>query len=292
MDYGEMARHHWETGADITVAVQPVSGEDAVRFGILKREAQNCLISDFVEKPKDPDVLNKFISRDDPNTPFLGSMGNYLFNKAALVEILENNPDDDFGGEVIPKAIHSHKVCGFDFDGYWEDIGTIRSFYEVNLKLASPDSPFSFHNADQRIYSRPRFLPGTKVDGATLENVMIADGCNIGHAEILNAVIGLRSQIQDGAVIRDTVLFGADYYDNPKELARSGVPIGIGKNCLIEGALIDKNARIGDDVVVKPFPQGTDIDNVDWVVSDGIVVIPKRSVIPNGTIISPESQTK
>jgi len=288
MDYAEMARHHWETGADITVAVQPVSPEDTSRYGLLKRDANNCLITDFVEKPKDPEVLKKFISRNDPKQPFLGSMGIYFFNKKALIEVLESTTDDDFGGEVIPKAIHTHKVCGFDFDGYWEDIGTIRSFYDVNLKLATPESPFDFHNPEQRIYSRPRFLPGTKVDGATLENVMIADGCIIGKAEIQNAIIGLRSQIQDGAVLRDTVLFGADYYDTPDEMRNSGIPIGIGKNSVIEGALIDKNARIGEGVIIKPFPLGTEIDGQDWVVRDGIVVIPKRAVISPETVIAPD----
>jgi glucose-1-phosphate adenylyltransferase len=290
MDYAEMVRHHKESKADITVAVQPVSPETASRFGLLKRENKACLISDFVEKPKDPETLTDFISRDDPEFPYLGSMGNYLFNKDVLVDVLKRTTDDDFGGEVIPKAIHTHRVCGFDFDGYWEDIGTIRSFYEVNLKLTSTDSPFSFQDAENRIYSRPRFLPGTKVDGATLKNVMIADGCIVGKAEIQNAVIGLRSQIQDGAVIRDTVIFGADYYDNPIEMRMSGIPIGIGKNCFIEGALIDKNARIGDGVIIKPFPRGTEIDRDDWVVSDGIVVIPKRAVILPGTVISPENE--
>jgi glucose-1-phosphate adenylyltransferase len=267
MDYAEMVRHHKENKADITVAVQPVSVETASRFGILKQENEACLISNFVEKPKDPKILKEFISRDDPAFPYLGSMGNYLFNKDVLVDVLKRTLDDDFGGEVIPKAIHTHRVCGFDFDGYWEDIGTIRSFYEVNLKLASADSPFSFQDAENRIYSRPRFLPGTKVDGATLKNVMIADGCSVGKAEIQNAVIGLRSQIQDGAVIRDTVIFGADYYDNPGEMKKSGIPIGIGKNSVIEGALIDKNARIGEGVIIKPFPPGTEIDGAAWVVS-------------------------
>jgi glucose-1-phosphate adenylyltransferase len=218
-------------------------------------------------------------------------MGIYLFNTEVLIEALESTSDDDFGGEVLPKSIKSHKVCGFDFEGYWEDIGTMRTFYDVNLKLATPESPFNFHDPNFRIYSRPRFLPGTKIDGATLENVMIADGCILGKAEIENAVIGLRSQIQDGVVLRDTVLMGADYYDNPQEMSKSGIPIGIGKNSVIAGALIDKNARIGQNVVIKPFPLGTEIDGEDWVVQDGIVVIPKRAVIPDGTVIAPERKS-
>jgi len=292
MDYGEMARYHWESGADITVAVQPVSAEDASRYGLLKRNENDCLISDFVEKPKDPKVLKNFVSRDDPERPYIGSMGNYFFNIETLFEILENTTDDDFGGEIIPKAIHSYKVCGFDFEGYWEDIGTIRSFFDVNLKLASPESPFDFHDPKLRIYSRPRFLPGTKIDGATLENVMIADGCLVGKAEIQNAVVGLRSQIQDGAILRNTVLMGADYYDTPEEMEKSGIPLGIGKNSFIEGALIDKNARIGEGVIIKSFPNGIEIDGEDWVVREGIVVIPKRAVIPSGTVIAPDRNNK
>ncbi len=288
MDYAEMARFHWDNDAAIIVAVQPASNEDASRFGLLKRTGDG-LITDFVEKPKDPEVLKKFVSRDDPERPYLGSMGIYFFKTDVLLDLLESTTDDDFGGEVIPKAIHTHKVCGFDFDGYWEDIGTIRSFYEVNLKLASSETPFDFHDPKKRIYTRPRFLPSTRVDGATLEDVMLADGCLIGKAEIQNAVIGLRSQISDGAVIRNTVLMGADYYDNPDDLSKGkGIPLGIGKNSVIEGALIDKNARIGEGVIIKPFPRGTERDHDEYVVRDGTVVVPKRAVIPAGTVIAPE----
>ena len=153
-----MARFHWENEADITVAVQPVPTEAAPQLGLLKRKGDG-LITDFVEKPKDQKALKKFVSTDDPEHPYLGSMGIYFFKTDVLLDLLESTEDDDFGGEVIPKAIHTHKVCGFDFTGYWEDIGTIRSFYEVNLKLASSESPFDFHDPQSRIYSRPRFLP-------------------------------------------------------------------------------------------------------------------------------------
>ncbi len=289
MDYAQMAAYHWETGADITVAVQPVAAQDAPRFGILRREGAEGRITDFVEKPKDPAVLKAFVSRDDAEKPFLGSMGIYLFNTEVLLAMLEGTTYDDFGGEVLPAAIHTHKVHGFDFHGYWEDIGTIRSFYDVNLMLAKPNSPFKFFDPRQRIYTRPRFLPGSRVDGATLDNVLLADGCLVGKAKIQNAVIGLRSQIQDAVVIRKTVLMGADYYDNPEDLKKSGIPLGIGENSVIEGALIDKNARIGKGVIIKPFPRGTEIDGEDWVIRDGIVVIPKRAVIPDGTIIAPEN---
>jgi glucose-1-phosphate adenylyltransferase len=288
MDYAEMARFHWENDADIIVAVQPTTTEEASRLGLLKR-TEDGSITDFVEKPKSTRTLKKFVSRDDPERPYLASMGIYFFKTEVLLDLLGSSKDDDFGGEVIPKAIHTHKVLGFDFEDYWEDIGTIRSFYEVNLKLASSESPFNFYDPQKRIYSRARFLPSTKVDGATLEDVMLADGCLVGKAEIQNAVIGLRSQVCDGAVIRNTVLMGADYFDNPDDLAKGrGIPLGIGCNCVIEGALIDKNARIGDGAIIKPFPRGTEIDQGEWFVRDGIVVIPKRAVIPPGTVIAPE----
>jgi glucose-1-phosphate adenylyltransferase len=286
MDYGEMAEFHWEMDADITVAVQPVASEDATRVGLLQRTPSG-LILDFAEKPKDPDVQAKFVSRDDPDRPFLGSMGIYLFKKEALLEVLENSTDDDFGGEVIPKAIQTHKVCGFDFDGYWQDIGTIRAFYDTQLSLTSPDPPFNFHDPQLPIYTRPRFLPGNIIKGACLENVFLADGCIIGNAEIQNSIIGLRSQIFKGARVLNTVLMGADYYDSPETLSKDSIPIGVGPDCHIDGAIIDKNARIGPGVIIRPFPPGTEIENGMWVVTDGIVVIPKNTIIPAGTVIEP-----
>ncbi len=285
MDYAEMARFHWELGADITVAVQPVSTEQAPRFGLLKRNS-DFSISNFVEKPKDPDVQKQFISRDDPGRPFLGSMGIYLFNTDVLVDVLSRTTDDDFGGEVIPKAIHTHRVYGFDFDDYWEDIGTIRSFYDVNLSLSQPDTPFDFNDRDSLIFTRPRFLPNSVVYGAHLKNVLMADGCRIGNADIANAVIGLRSRIRDRVKISNTYLMGADYFEEARRV-RDGVPIGIGANSIIEGAILDKNVCIGEDVVIRPFPRGTDVDAQDWIVRDGIVVIPKNTVLQPGTVISP-----
>ncbi len=286
MNYAEMARFHWEHEADITVAVQPVSPEQAPRFGLLKREA-DFSISDFVEKPKDPEVQKRFLSRDDLERPFLGSMGIYLFNTDVLVEVLATTEDDDFGGDVIPKAIHTHRVFGFDFEGYWEDIGTIRSFYDVNLSLAQPDPPFHFDDRDSLIYTHPRFLPNSIIHGALLNNTMIADGCTVGQAEISDAIIGLRSRVSDGVRMRRTYLMGADYIEEGLRV-RQGVPLGVGANADIEGALIDKNACIGEGVVIRPFPRGTNLDADLYAVRDGIVVIPKNTVLQPGTVIAPE----
>jgi glucose-1-phosphate adenylyltransferase len=284
MDYEPMARFHWENEADITVAVQPVSTRDASRFGILKRSPEGRL-TDFIEKPQSPELLEKFASRDDSERPYLGSMGIYLFNTKTLIAMLEDHSLTDFGGDVIPSAIQSLRVFGFDFDGYWEDIGTIRSFYNTNLSLTQPDPPFNFYDPDQPIYTNPRFLPGSSINGATLENVLLGDGCEVGRAEILSSIIGLRSKIAGGVRIRNSILMGADYYEMASQ---ERIPLGIGANCDIEGAIIDKNARLGEGVVIRSYPAGTEIDTEDWVVRDGIVVVPKSTSLPSGTYIGPK----
>ncbi|MBI5955293.1 MAG: glucose-1-phosphate adenylyltransferase [Chloroflexi bacterium] len=286
MNYKAMAEYHWANNADITVAVQPVTTEEAPRFGILKREADGR-ISSFVEKPKDPEVQKKFVSRDDPARPFLGSMGIYLFRTKVLMKLLKSFPDhDDFGGDIIPEAIKSHEVYGFDFNGYWQDIGTIRSFYETGLMLTKPDSPFNFHDEKEPIYTDTRFLPGSIVEDSRLKDVLLAEGCRILRSDITHSIVGIRSQIAAGCVIKDTIVMGSDYYERNIK----GLPIGIGANCHIEGAILDKNVRIGSDVVIRPFPRGTDIDqeNEKWHVRDGIVVIPKDAEIESGTKIAPE----
>ncbi|MEN4010824.1 MAG: glucose-1-phosphate adenylyltransferase [Bellilinea sp.] len=292
MDFAPMFEFHLQHGADITVAVQPVKAEEADRFGILKR-AGDYRITNFAEKPKDETVKANLVSRVDPVRPFLGSMGIYLFKTEILIRLLEEHFDfDDFGGDVIPHSIQTLKVYGYDFDDYWEDIGTIRSFYDTNLALARPNSPFNFYDPQRPIYSHPRFLPGSLIENSRLENVMIAEGCCIKNAEIRNSVIGLRSQIRDGVFIADSILMGADYYENigcsdAMDTVSGLVPIGIGSGSQISGAIIDKNARIGRDVIIQAFPRGHEEDNDGWVVRDGIVVIPKGALIPSGTRITP-----
>lgn len=292
MDYSEMMRSHLDHQADITVAVQPVRSEEAPRLGLLKKDA-NDRITRFAEKPKDQQTLQEMMSGDNPERPYLGSMGIYLFRTKVLVDLLESKSFDDFGGQVIPYAIDGHRVFGYSFDGYWEDIGTIRSFYDTNLALAGPNSPFDFSDPHHPVYTRPRFLPGSMLENCTLERVLIAEGCCIEQATIRNSIIGLRSQIQSGSTIVDSIIMGADYYerqhDDDDTSQPYSDPIGIGKNCHIEGAIIDKNAWLGDNVVIKPFPRGTDIEREDYAVQDGIVVIPKNARLPNNTVIAPES---
>jgi glucose-1-phosphate adenylyltransferase len=284
MDYAAMLEYHWEKGADVTVAVQPVAREDATRFGILKRNKEGRLIA-FVEKPTDPEVQAQMVSRDDLERPFIGSMGIYVFKFQVLIDMLTDFPDfDDFGSDIIPQAMGSRPVYGFDFDGYWRDIGTIRSFYDTNLDLALPDSPFNFYDPRLPIYTHARFLPGSSVEESSLKDVLLTEGCIIRQSQISHSVVGIRSQIGPGTIIIDSILMGADYYERRSREGR----LGIGSNCHIEGAILDKNVQIGDGAVIKPFPRGTEIDAGNWVVQDGIVVIPKNTVIPPGTSIAPE----
>jgi glucose-1-phosphate adenylyltransferase len=286
MDYASMAEYHWENNADITVAVQPVAKEDAPRFGILKRESDGR-ISSFVEKPRDPEIQRQFVSREhDDERPFLGSMGIYMFNTKVLLDLLKTYTDmDDFGGDIIPQAIKSHQVYGFDFDGYWEDIGTIRSFYETNLKLTDPNPPFNFYDPKAPIYTHARFLPGSIIEDSHLKDVLVAEGCRIRKAEITKSIIGIRSHVAEGAVIKDSIMMGADYY-TPKH---GSLPLGVGANCHIESAILDKNVQIGEGVVILPFPRDSgDIDNSLYYVRDGIVVIAKDTEVPAGTRIAPE----
>ncbi|MEA4811464.1 MAG: glucose-1-phosphate adenylyltransferase [Anaerolineaceae bacterium] len=288
MDYDKMAAFHWQNEADITVAVQPVPKEEAYRFGILKVDEAGK-ITNFAEKPKDPQLLESLVSRDDPENPYLGSMGIYFFKTDVLIDLLTHAHSqerlDDFGGDIIPFAISDKMtVCGYNFEGYWRDIGTIRTFYDANLELAEDKPSFNFFDQRNPIYTHARFLPGSRSHTCCMNNVLLAEGCEIYGDRIEHSVIGLRSIIGEGTLISDTILMGADFYGNTK----SGAPIGIGKNCHIQGAIIDKNASIGDNVIIKPFPEDASVDNPLYVVRDGIVIIPKNAVIPAGTTIQPE----
>ncbi len=292
MDYAPMLNYHIKMGSDITVAVQPVAKNEANRFGILKR-AGDGHIENFVEKPDDPAVQASMVSRDDADYPFLGSMGIYVFRIGALVDLLTGHPDfDDFGSDVIPYAIGKHPVFGFDFDGYWRDIGTIRSFYDTNLELTRPNAPFSFYDARRPIYTDSRFLPSSIVSDSRLRDVLLSEGCVINQADIIHSIIGLRSQVGAGTFIKDSIIMGADYYERKPGDHPSPVPLGIGENCYIESAILDKNVRIGNNVTIKPFPRGTDLDAGDWVVQDGIIVVARKVEIPSGTIIGPKSGPK
>jgi len=288
MDYRHFIATHRQHGADVTVAVQPVTHEAAPKLGILKTDEMERIV-EFAEKPKGK-ALQKMASGEDTEKPFLASMGIYVFNLDVLETLLEKHIGDDFGKHILPAAIKSHRVCAHTFNGYWQDIGTVRAYYEANLSLALPDPPFDLYDPAYPIYTRPRYLPGTHTDDCHLERVMLADGCLLQDAVINDSVIGLRSIVGPGVRISRSVIMGADFYEDENRRAtnrQQGIPdIGIGPGSTIEGAIIDKNARLGRNVVIRPHPEVIDmIEEENHVIRDGIVIVPKNATIPDRTII-------
>ena len=296
MDFRDILQQHHETGAEITIATIPVIRRDVSSLGIMQMDADRR-IRRFVEKPKAEAEIDSLRLPHEwygklgiPGTDdlFLASMGIYLFNRDVLVQLLEND-QADFGKHIIPGAIGSRSVFSYVFQGYWEDIGTIRAFFEAHLDLAAELPRFSFFDMTAPIFSRPRWLPGSKINGGTFDHALMCDGCIVNGAHIENSVIGIRSIIGIGAKISRTVLMGCDDYESMESIQSheaQGLPrIGIGKNARIENAIIDKNARIGDDVVISPVGKPENLDHPLYYIRDGIVIIPKNGVIPSGTVI-------
>jgi glucose-1-phosphate adenylyltransferase len=289
MDFRALLHQHIQSGADITLATKPIHRDQVSEFGIMKSDADRR-ITRFLEKPKDetllqdlrigPELLGK-IGSDADEELYQASMGIYLFNREVLVRCLENDLVD-FGKHIIPQAINDSHVNAYIFQGYWEDIGTIRAFYEANLELTNLVPSYSFFDADAPIYTHPRFLPGSKVNGATLRQAIISDGCIISDAHIERSVIGIRSIIQTGATIRNSIVMGADYFEHDRERDPKLPALGIGRNCVIDRAIIDKNARIADGVVITPEGKPPNHDSQNYSIRDGVVVVPKNAVIPPG----------
>jgi glucose-1-phosphate adenylyltransferase len=289
MDFRALLHQHIRSGADITLATKPVHREKVCEFGIMQSGVDRR-ITRFVEKPTDASVLEEMkmsrelmteIGSDKEEELFQASMGIYIFNRDVLVECLNNNLAD-FGKHVIPQSIEKQNVGAYIFQGYWEDIGTVRAFYEANLNLTDLLPEYSFFEAAAPIYTHPRFLPGSKINGATLRQAIIADGCIISDAHLERSVIGVRSIIQSGATIRNSIVMGADYFEQDRPADSTQPAIGIGRNCVIDRAIIDKNARIADGVVITPEGKPTDFDGDNYFIRDGIVIVPKNAVIPAG----------
>jgi glucose-1-phosphate adenylyltransferase len=296
MDYRLLLQQHVETQADITLATTPVDRAAASAFGIMHSDS-NRRIFRFEEKPKEPALLDelrispallKDLGLAEDSELFQGSMGIYVFNRDILIECL-NNDHDDFGKHIIPASLQEYKVMTYIFQGYWEDIGTVRAFFEANLALTDTLPPYNFFDRLSPIYTHPRFLPASKINAATIRHAIVGDGCIISDAHIERAVIGIRSIIESGATIRNSVIMGADYYQDEaaetSEKWRSLPPIGIGRNSVIDRAIIDKNARIGESVVITPDGKAPNVDSTNYYIRDGVVVIPKNATIPNGTWI-------
>ena len=287
MDYRKFVARHIEMGADITVAVQPVPRETVSGLGILKLGNDN-LITAFAEKPKKPEVLKEFESAANPDKPFLASMGIYVFNTEVLQAVLEED-FVDFGRDILPQSIKKRRGCGYVFDGYWEDSGRMRRFFEVNSQMAKLEAPFDFYDAHAPIYTHARFLPGSELHNTRLDEVLLADGCRIYDASVRECVVGLRSIIGQEASIQSSILMGADYYETDADKAENRrlkrPDIGIGPNAVIKGAIVDKNARLGSNVTIRYIPDRPDEEGDYYVARDGIIIVPKGATVPDGTVI-------
>lgn len=290
MDFREMINHHIETGAEISIATIPVNAKDASDFGILKTDASGAIVS-FTEKPSQ-EALPPWASEvsDDMKQAgrvYLASMGIYIFSREVLFEILNKKPEaTDFGKQVIPDAIEANaRVFSYQYEGYWTDIGNISSFWEANIGLTDEIPQFNLFNESQTIYTRARMLPPAKIS-ATLEKTIIADGCIIMASRLERCVVGIRTRIGKGSVISNTYIMGSDYYQTLDELDKAnteGRPqMGIGENCVIDRAIIDKNCSIGNNVHIKGGDHLPDGDFEKYTVKDGIVVVKKGVVLPDG----------
>jgi glucose-1-phosphate adenylyltransferase len=274
--------------ADATVAVLPVSAEQTSGFGILKVNRQGRIVH-FEEKPG-PERLAELESEiPGYGKGYLASMGIYMFSREALERATSDSALVDFGRHVIPQAIGEQRVQAHLHRGYWEDVGTIRSYYAANLALCQPVPPFDFYEAAKPVFTHPRFLPATKIESCSITNALISEGSIVVKAEIERAVVGIRSRIGPGVQLRDSLVLGADHYETLDEIARSGSrgvpPIGIGEGSLVERAIIDKNVRIGRGVRIQNREGVEHQDGAGYYVREGIVVIPKNGIVPDGTVI-------
>lgn len=290
MDFNDMIKKHEESGAKITIATYPVNAKDATSFGILKTNEENTITS-FIEKP-DAELLPNWTSdvskeMKEEGRHYLASMGIYIFNRELLKELMSNPDTVDFGKEIIPQAINEHKTLSYPYEGYWTDIGNIDSFFEANLGLADDVPKFNLYDEENRVYTRARILPTSKVSGTMLHKAVIGEGCLINAAKIDTCVIGIRSRIGKDSVVQNTYMMGNDKFESLQEVEDKNIEImmGIGDRCHIKNCIIDKNSRIGDDTKIYGGPglKNTETDN--YMVKDGIVVIKKEAIIPKGTVI-------
>jgi len=290
MDFEAMIDQHVKTNAEISIATIPVHVNDVPGFGILKTDSENN-ITDFVEKPKtDFDKLVSDVSDEmkAQGRIYLASMGIYIFNRKLLYSLLQGNERTDFGKEIIPQSIHDHKVVSYQYEGYWTDIGTISSFFDANLGLTDEIPQFNLFDKNY-IFTRARMLPPSKISGTHLEKTIVSDGCIVNASHVYRSIIGIRTRIGFDTTIENCYIMGSDNYQTLEQMQESqetGTPImGIGDRCCIKNAIIDKNTYIGDDVRINCGARLEDGDFPTHTVKDGLVVIKKRAVIPNGTVI-------
>ncbi len=287
MDFQKFINFHYEHKADLTLSVVPVPRSQVNELGILKMDS-NYKVVDFVEKPKDESIITDFELpanlRNRGNTAgeektHVGSMGIYLFNKKVLLDILDKYEYDDFGKQIIPAAISNCNVYAYPFDGYWEDIGTIKAFFDAHIAMTSKQPPFNFYDQEKPIFTHARFLPAAKFSGSTIDSSIICEGSMIDDAVISDSVVGVRSVIRSGTRLSRVIFMGADYYDSE---AQDGNGLGIGRNCRIENAILDKDVRIGDDVHLTNAENIMNGERDGITIRDGIIVVPKGMTVPSG----------
>jgi glucose-1-phosphate adenylyltransferase len=283
MDFGELIESHIESGADITIAAQPVTAADATEMGIFLFDDRGQ-IGGFEEKPTAARLaeMGTSIPRGSAaggvtlEKPFVASMGIYVFSRDVLLEILEE-PGIDFGKEIIPKALDNHQVNPYIFRGYWADVGTIDAFYHANIQLTHRGAPFDFFHPRRPIYTHPRFLPGTRAYSCRIDTSIVAEGCSLDRCEITDSIVGIRTHVETGAHITRSILLGADYYE--EEGAAGAIPLGIGRNVVLDRVIVDKNARIADGVRLVNDANIDHADGDGYHIRNGIIIVPKGAVI-------------
>jgi glucose-1-phosphate adenylyltransferase len=288
MDYRKFLDSHRRQVADVTVAVTPVTADQAGSFGILKMNKQGRIVH-FDEKPP-RERLDDLVSEVPGIGPaYLASMGIYMFNRPLLESSVRDTTQPDFGRHVIPRLVPEARVQAYVYRGYWEDVGTIRSYFEANLALSRPVPPFDFYDFTRPIYTHPRFLPATKAERCVLDGVLVSEGCIVVDAEVRRSLLGIRSRIGRGARVSNSLVLGADYYETPDESGRAMAqglpPMGIGDESVVEGAIVDKNARIGRGVRIVNEAGVQEADGDGYFIREGIVVVPKNGVLRDGVVI-------
>jgi glucose-1-phosphate adenylyltransferase len=294
MDYCEIVDAHVERDADITIAAQPVRTEDACGMGIFRFDRSGRIVG-FDEKPdaKRLDEIGGSVppgstfARPPAEKPFVASMGIYVFSRDVLLETLAQEPGLDFGHEIIPSLLGRRRVNAFMFRGYWADVGTVESFYEANAMLTQPGAPFSFYDPRRPVYTRPRFLPGSRLTSCTLDRAIVAEGCSLDRCTVTDSVVGIRTQVQAGSRVTRSILLGADFYETDDEAPRAnqGPRLGIGRGVVLDRVIVDKNARIGNEVRLVNEAGVQNADGDGYYIRNGIVIVPKGGVVKDGTVV-------
>lgn len=288
MDFRFLLDFHQKKNAEITIACTPIAPSYIKEHGIMCTDKEGR-INDFVEKPQDEEAVTAMSRTVDGKKRYLASMGIYLFNKDVLIEILSRDSNADFGREVIPGSFRHKLTYAYEHNGYWKDIGNISQFYEANISLADPIPPVDLFDEQWLFFTHPRYLPPAKISDSRLDKTIVAEGCILNGCKISNSVVGLRSRISDSAIIEDSVIMGADYYqsmDGLKQDKKKNTPsVGIGSGSTIKGAIIDKNARIGERVKIVNQKKLDSFDGGNYFIREGIVIIPKNAIVPSGTVI-------